>query len=555
MSKLIRFYQGKYPANGKKGYLFNDIVNKWSDYELEIRHDYIQWLFPDPIGGINPRGSKLTAVDLKVFKKNIKIRSNVINATVRMLLFYGYQINSDDWSLQRVKEIKRKERGRWIGLYATHNYLRITRILHFLNQIEMSFLSIIVFWAMCEAMRDDPEFRIKVKSDGALPIWMNTQKFLQKYSDGYDVDRMEWDIPSSREEFTDDEEFSDASSGEDVEYYWSGNSSSAEDSSGSEFENACTSFRGLDFTGNSCYQDSVLLATFAIPNDTTTDYILTKNVRLVSELPQRWTTCSENVETDFQRRKAIQNEIVRITNSMRKLDKSVRYCSVLRKLIQRCPGTEEFHLKGMQDAGEFLAYLFNLFQVDVATTSETTYVTNDLGDKPRWLRISSRRDEHASPIISVPVSSVESKQAKYINQFLVRSEDAVFTRENLYKHSTGNYRRRKLVWRMIESPYMVFYVHRLKREHYMRGQKFRVREKAYYTPVIPVQRIGRLGLSAVVVHSHDHYMCYIKCRGVWFFYDDNPSGRSHKIIRIGTYDEMLASRPSPVNNGTLYFYT
>jgi hypothetical protein len=431
----------------------------------------------------------------------------------------------------------------------------------FLNEIEMQFLSVIFFWTMCEAMREDPELRRKIQRSRALPHWMATQKFLRKYRDGYDVDRMTFELPQSEEEveFSDDGSErdgwgdSDEWEEEDVGYHWPGDSDegsaegSAEGSDEGSAERECDAFRGLDYTGNSCYQDSVLLATFAVPNDVITDYILAKNVRDISDLRMRWTTCHENKEEDYQRRKALQNEIVRITNSMRKLDSSVRYCSALRRLIQRCPGTEQFHGSGMQDAGEFLSYLFNLFQVDVAKTSNTTYVTNDLGSDPQWKRIGVVEDRHASPVIAVSSFHIQSAEPKYINNFLVQTEDAVFTDDNLYRHEGQLYRRRRRVWRMVESPYMVFYIHRIQRA-YRRAQTF-------YTPVIPVQRIGRLSLSAIVVHKSDHYTCYIKCRGIWFYYDDSPGTHRHTIVRIGTYDEMLQSRPSPVTNGTLYYYT
>ena len=44
-SDAIQFYRGFLEANNKKGYLISDMLN-WYDYDLEIRHDYIQWLFP-----------------------------------------------------------------------------------------------------------------------------------------------------------------------------------------------------------------------------------------------------------------------------------------------------------------------------------------------------------------------------------------------------------------------------------------------------------------------------------------------------------------------------
>ena len=559
MSKLISFYQGKYPANGKKNYYFNDIVNKWSDYELEINHDYIQWLFPDRTGCKNPQAPHLTDQDIKVFKKNIKIRSRVINATLRMLTFYGFSVNSADWSLEQKKSAGKKEHGQWIGLYSEHNYLRITRIMRFLNQIEMSFLSVIFFLAMCEAMRTDDIFKGRVESHGSLPIWMSTQKFLQPYRDGYDIDRLKFEIVDDDDmeyddddmEYDDDEE----SQGEEVYYDFDDDDDDDDDdesSDNTEFLNTCSQFQGLDYYGNSCYQDSTLLAMFAIPNNVITDYILNRNVRGVSELQHRWTECDENIDADYRKRRDIQKELIRITNSMRRLDKTVKHCSNLRRLIQRCPGTEKFHGTGMQDAGEFLTYLFSLFQVDVAKTTNSTYVTHEFVPDPVWLHVGDVPDEHASPIIAVNQWTIEDGRERYINEFLVQTEEAVL--DEPLRVGDEEFLRRRQVWRMVESPYMVFYIHRLIRDHEMVRGKLKAKERKLRTPIIPVQKIGRLDLGAIVVHQHQHYTCYIRCRNIWFFYNDMSPRGGHTINRVGTYDAMLKSRPDPIRDGTLYFY-
>ncbi len=44
MNQIIHFYNNE-PVH-PSGYLFEDIVNTWSDEEWENRHDFIQWIFP-----------------------------------------------------------------------------------------------------------------------------------------------------------------------------------------------------------------------------------------------------------------------------------------------------------------------------------------------------------------------------------------------------------------------------------------------------------------------------------------------------------------------------
>jgi hypothetical protein len=573
MGKLIQFYRDKYPANGKDGYYYDDIVNKWTDYDLEARHDFIQWLFPSrERSKYNKKAPVLTEKDIRQFKMNPTLKSKVINATVRMLYFYGYEIDIGTWNVRRVKSLLQKERGKTIGLYSSHNYARITRIMIFLNEIEMSFLSQIFFLAMCESMRSDKELQRRVVENGAIPIWMGTQPFLRKYMDGYDPERLtfsidwdddeenkdewgenkdEWEEDEDEWEEDEDEWEEDEDSEEDVYYEdpWKSSSSDSDDSDDSDVEQDCVQFKGLKNTGNSCYMDSVLLALLALPNRIMTREILNKDVRNISESKTKWMTCSENTEQDYKRRHDIQEQLLRITLSMRKQD-NVKKCSMLRAMIKKCPGPQEFHGRGQQDSGEFLAYIFSLFQVGIARKSESTYVTNDMGAHPDWLKVSTRADEHATPIISVPSHSILERREYMMNEFMVQVEDAVFTEENLYRFENRLYMRRRLVKRMEESLYMVFNIHR--NHFYMRGN--RMAQRKLRTQIVPVQRIRNLTLHAIVVHegsdSGGHYTAYIKCKGVWFYYDDLPN----TIRRVGTYDQMMNANPSVKTNGVQYFY-
>lgn len=450
----------------------------------------------------------------------------IIHNTIKALLSFGILLDPSDWSIKQVKPTIPKEQG----LYNEENYPKITKILSFLTEIEMFFLSVLFFRAMCETMKSDPVF--KKKAGSYLEAWKATQPYIQAYKHEKTAEQKQEKKRKMREE------------------------SRESDESGIEEEKdiVCTSFRGLNYTGNSCYQDSTLLALLAIPNTVITTYMLRSDVKAITELSKRWTTCDEDPEKDYTLRKAIQDELIRITNSMRKTGgDTVKTCSNLRKLISRCPGTEEFHGTGMQDAGEFLSYLFSLFQVDVATTSNATYITNDLGDEPVWLSTGKTKDKKSSPIVAVLPGQIDTETTRQTNEFLVQVEDAVL--DNPYVYEGQEYIRRRHVWKMEKSPYLVFYIHRLHRTYETVRGKFKVKEKKLRTPILPVQKIEKLNLSAIVVHSHNHYTCFVNCRGIWFYFDDNPSGKSHIITRIGSYDEMEKQSPSPLKDGTLYFYT
>ena len=216
MSKIILFYQDALQVNN---YFYSDIIN-WPDYRLEVEQDFIQWLFPD----------KINSPDIEIFRTNKQIRRNVIRATSRMLQFYGYTFVKD--GVFQIKELKRREKGVIIGLYSEQNYERLTRIMTFLNKINMRMASSLVMLALCYAMHKDIVLRRKIKDSGTLKDWFQTQKYLRQYIDVYDIDTMgirQTQISSDK-------------------------------------SRVCR-FTGLNYTGMSCYQDSTLLALLAIPNE------------------------------------------------------------------------------------------------------------------------------------------------------------------------------------------------------------------------------------------------------------------------------------------------
>jgi hypothetical protein len=374
------------------------------------------------------------------------------------------------------------------------------------------------------------------------------------YIDGYDINDMKIIDPKTRQEAAEWQEWDSDSDEEShgsfeadwqsdeeaVEYGgWQSGSSSADSSDSSDssdsdqpgrqkrkrskFEEKCVEFTGLNYTGNSCYQDSVLLALFALPNHVITEHILEKNVKTISKSPMRGLN-------------------------------NVKYCSTLRNLIRKCPGSQEFEGTGTQDAGEFLLYIFSLFQVNVMTKERFTRVTNDLSDFPEQSNVIELLpvQEDASPAVTVPGISIANVRSVRLTNFLAVMDDARFDSENLYRASDGKRYRRKIeVSRIISTPYLVFNVQRLYWNNH--GIKKRANTKIEPPQIIEMAP-EQLELTAIIVHVPAHYTCYIKCMGKWFYYDDSPSKSSHTIIPIGSYAKMLKSNPSPLTKGTLYFY-
>jgi ubiquitin C-terminal hydrolase len=313
--------------------------------------------------------------------------------------------------------------------------------------------------------------------------------------------------------------------------------------------------KGLKYSRNSCYIDSVLLAIFFNPNRVVKKYILEANIDDIVSKQQVWVRCHSSPRLDHRLRILIQEELYNIYNIIQGAEQrdEMKTCEKLRKILSHCQNLpERFDSSEMQDSGEFLTYLFNLFQIDVAKIERITVVGKSINGKIEICKkVSNFIDEHASPIVDV--SSEFLRQYKHINlrNCLSTYDDSVLCNDNLYKDENGLlYNRRIELFRVLSSPYIVFYVHRV---HYSENNAYRL-----YTRVIAPESINldtrQLELSAIILHRNYHYISYLKKDESWYFYDDNPSSGEPKFEFIGNYQKMLEYEYDPEKEGTLYFY-
>jgi hypothetical protein len=175
MRRVIRFYENIQPANGRIFYLFDDIVNRWTDYRLQVRQNYINWLFPNEFD----IDTKLTKGLLYKFRVDEKLRRHVLKATLRIMAFFGYSVNPEKMEIVQIKPIQRIEENVLVGLYNPTNYPRITRILHFLTEIRMTNLSALFFLMLCNAMKDNPDLKYLITSKNIIGDWIKTQPYLR----------------------------------------------------------------------------------------------------------------------------------------------------------------------------------------------------------------------------------------------------------------------------------------------------------------------------------------------------------------------------------------
>jgi hypothetical protein len=123
VSDLIRFYRGETPDAA--GRTIDDIWS-WDHRRLEMVHDYVQWLFPNPAASrFNPDAPLLTAADIAAFRSDPDLRKRLRHSLDLMLDFYGLAWNGNH--IERGPHFAARQKE-WLTP-TNHNHLRLTRIL------------------------------------------------------------------------------------------------------------------------------------------------------------------------------------------------------------------------------------------------------------------------------------------------------------------------------------------------------------------------------------------------------------------------------------------
>ena len=132
MSRIVDFYRGD--ATDTEGRMLSEYWT-WSDDDLEIMHDYIQWMFPvsEP-SHYNPDAPVLTEDDIAEFTADKQLQINLKKSFGRILAFLGLA-RSDGGSV--IEGPRFAERVPEIWSAPNHNWLRITRILRSLTSLTL----------------------------------------------------------------------------------------------------------------------------------------------------------------------------------------------------------------------------------------------------------------------------------------------------------------------------------------------------------------------------------------------------------------------------------
>lgn len=295
----------------------------------------------------------------------------------------------------------------------------------------------------------------------------------------------------------------------------------------------CLFEKGLNWVGNSCYQDAVFAATFAVPNDFINREILNKDHFEES----KEISCGIN---GVQVRKNLQTELNNITRYMRGQEqRNQYYCTNLRKLLSNCiqQQDQQFQSNIMQDAGEFLTYLFKLFNVNAGvlhTDIETKY-ENDKAP------VIIRKDKILSPII--PVNLLTNNNVINLQNIINDGvSNTTETDKKIYIQNV-NY---------TNGEYIIFSVQRNLPVYDDKGKFKGTRVDNVKITAPPQLTISneQLNLNAIVVHNNNHYTAYIRCFDIWYYYDDTKEN----LGEIADLNNPGANKPNPFTHGTLYYY-
>ena len=249
-----------------------------------------------------------------------------------------------------------------------------------------------------------------------------------------------------------------------------------------------TPFRVLTFNdNNSCYIDTVLMALFTEPSDFIKQRIFES--RFTKKVCNNK---SISTETDIKNRNKIKKEIKKIYNFIQineskedeeeseeeesddedeeeseedeedeeddedeeseedededdekpfhfvSKSKKEYTCTTLRTKFKKCEGSQEFHSSATQDAGEFLMYLLNIFELETLTQLTYNYGSKSL--KEKFMFVSKIKDEKAFPVVTVTeimLMSLDKDATHVLTKFMIHKDLDKFGKGNEWKPSVG----------------------------------------------------------------------------------------------------------------------
>ena len=134
VSEILDFLEGR--GVDHRGRTIPDIISM-SDHELEITHDYIQWVFPNQTPSqFNPDAPTTNIESLRKIRASARALQNVHSMLLRMYDFLGLNIVQFEDGNYQLDFHDETRVPHWITA-GNHNYFRITRILSALRDLAL----------------------------------------------------------------------------------------------------------------------------------------------------------------------------------------------------------------------------------------------------------------------------------------------------------------------------------------------------------------------------------------------------------------------------------
>lgn len=302
----------------------------------------------------------------------------------------------------------------------------------------------------------------------------------------------------------------------------------------------CNQITGLDWIGNSCYLDTSLICLFTTPNSYT-DTMLSMQLKNFST--NNIKNCSVDKHEDIRIRSEIQYKLALIAYSIRGQTPKVETCVDLRTTISQCQNTsiEDFSSDDMQDSGEFISFITQIFPL-FSTLENTTTVSNSEEDFPKeseQVYIDTITDKFGS--IVQPIVNFESNES--IQDFTNRLQVTKLDDENLYYHKGVGYNTTIKRCRIVDAPYLIFDLKRLTYAGYNKT-RIQIPEK------ISLDSGKEFKLIGITLYQSRHYTAAILCDNQWYHYNDIPTS---EIIHLGNFDNMVKKCRAQIF-GTQFYY-
>jgi ubiquitin C-terminal hydrolase len=291
--------------------------------------------------------------------------------------------------------------------------------------------------------------------------------------------------------------------------------------------------RGLRWTDNSCYMDSVLMAMFAENNDFINDRILNTD-------KYKGAVCRSHQDVE----KGVEN-IRKIQLSLKEIREYIHYGTVyvsldvnvaLRSLLGKCKFTKSYNSSDTDSSGEFARRLFELFDTEVATI-----ITKKYYDNPKDVFVKQRLDNR-DIFVSINPGIDESENSdngddsdtnnrnKKISDMLDKYEKTD-ANPPFYERSTIH-----------ATPYVIVEINRLWTGDLMD------------MTIIPDEFISidnkKLYLKSVISYvGRAHYVTYFSIDGNWYFYNDL------KFPTVKPLTKSVYDLKDVCKRGILFFYS